>query len=78
MMLQVLEIMVPLLSFYYHEDVRRAAASSLPELLAAAQAAGEAGAPNADATFIKGMVDFIWEPLMTAIRKDPDTEIQGW
>lgn len=36
---EVTDLMVPLLKFYFHEDVRRAAATALPHLLRAAQAA---------------------------------------
>jgi hypothetical protein len=69
--------MVPLLKFYFHEDVRRAAVQALPHLVASAQQAAEAGTPGADAAFVKGMVDFFWEPLMAAIHKEPDTDVQA-
>jgi hypothetical protein len=39
--------MVPLLKFYFHEEVRRAATSALPQLLRATQAAAEKGVPGA-------------------------------
>jgi hypothetical protein len=39
--------MVPLLKFYFHEEVRRAAVAALPHLLRSAQAAAEKGVPGA-------------------------------
>ena len=39
----VVEIMVPLLDFYFHEDVRKAAVASLPDILRAGKAAMEKG-----------------------------------
>jgi hypothetical protein len=44
---QVTQLMVPLLKFYFHEEVRRAATSALPQLLRATQAAAERGVPGA-------------------------------
>lgn len=43
----VTHLMVPLLKFYFHEEVRRAAVSALPHLVRAAQAAAEKGVPGA-------------------------------
>ena len=61
-------IMVPLLKFYYHEDVRIAAAQSLPELLRCAVLAVEAGlTPNA--SLPSQLLDFAWSPLLEAMRK---------
>jgi hypothetical protein len=44
---QVTDLMVPLLKFYFHEEVRRAAVAALPHLLRSAQAAAEKGVPGA-------------------------------
>jgi len=44
---QVTQLMVPLLKFYFHEEVRRAATSALPQLLRATQAAAEKGVQGA-------------------------------
>ena len=70
--------MVPLLKFYFHEEVRSAAAQSLPELLRSASlAAAKAGAAGTapDAAFVRSMLGFMWAPLMEALGKEPDNEI---
>ena len=66
---QVANLMVPLLKFYFHEEVRTAAMSILPELLGAAQGAAEAGMPGASAQYVKQLLDFMWQPFMEAIAK---------
>ena len=50
--MQVTDIMVPLLKFWFHEEVRRAAVQTLPELLRSAVLAKEKGAA-VEPTFIK-------------------------
>lgn len=60
--------MVPLLKFYFHEEVRQAAVQSMPELLRAASLA-VAGGKGPDTGFVKQMLDFIWTPLMEAMHK---------
>lgn len=44
---EVTDLMVPLLKFYFHEEVRRAATTALPNLLRSAQAAADKGVPGA-------------------------------
>lgn len=68
--MQVTAIMVPLLKFYFHEDVRIAAVQSLPELLKSAVLAVEAGLP-ADASLPAQLLDFVWNPLFEALNKVP-------
>ena len=65
---QVTQIMVPLLKFYFHEEVRQAAVQAMPELLRSASLA-VAAARGPDTTFVKQMLDFIWTPLMEAMAK---------
>eukprot|EP00884_Botryococcus_braunii_P020479 jgi/Botrbrau1/7114/Bobra.0165s0131.1 len=72
---QVTNIMVPLLRFYFHEEVRQAAVQSLPALLRCAQLAAKSGNyPMADMGYVKQMLDFMWGPFMEAMTKEPDTE----
>ena len=66
---QVTGIMLPLLKFYFHEEVRQAAVQSLPDLLRSAFLAAQKGLPGADADYVRRMVDFIWAPLMEAMAK---------
>lgn len=47
---EVTDLMVPLLKFYFHEEVRRAAVSALPHLVRAAQSAAEKDMPGAPGT----------------------------
>jgi hypothetical protein len=72
---QVTQLMVPLLKFYFHEEVRRAATSAMPELLRATQAAVDKGVPGASADMVGQMVGFMWEPLVAALKKEPETDL---
>lgn len=71
---QVTDIMVPLLKFWFHEEVRRAAANIIPELLHSAVAAASKGG-NADMSHVKQLLDFIWPPLIEALGKEPDVDV---
>ena len=66
---QVTGIMLPLLKFYFHEEVRQAAVQAMPELLRSAFLAAEKGRPGADMGYVKRMLDFIWPPIMEAMAK---------
>ncbi|KAK3251341.1 Importin-5 [Cymbomonas tetramitiformis] len=74
---EVVQLMVPLLKFYVHEDVRNAAVTALPELLNDAKLALEKGmcAPHHDANWLKAMMDFILVDLCEAVVKEPEVEI---
>ncbi|KAK9821719.1 hypothetical protein WJX81_003315 [Elliptochloris bilobata] len=72
---QVTGIMLPLLKFYFHEEVRQAAVQAMPELLRSAFLAAEKGRPGADMGLVKRMLDFIWPPIMEAMAKEPDMEV---
>lgn len=61
--------MLPLLKFYFHEEVRQAAAQCIPDLLRSAYLAAQKGVPGADASYVQRMVEFIWGPLMDALGK---------
>lgn len=65
---QVTGIMVPLLKFYFNEEVRTAAVQSLPELLRCATAARDAG-KGVDDAFVRSMLEFMWTPLLDAMAK---------
>ncbi len=66
--------MVPLLKFYFHEDVRIAAVQSLPELLRAATLAVEKGS-SPDPSMPAQMLDFFWQPLLDAMHKVCDASL---
>ncbi|WIA40679.1 hypothetical protein OEZ86_004377 [Tetradesmus obliquus] len=72
---EVTDLMVPLLKFYFHEEVRRAAVAALPHLLRSAQAAAEKGVPGASKEFTGQMVSYMWEPLVAAVKKEPEPEL---
>ncbi|PSR95359.1 Importin-5 like [Actinidia chinensis var. chinensis] len=73
---QVAPTMVPLLKFYFHEEVRRAAVSAMPELLRSAKLAVEKGlAQGRNESYIKQLSDYIVPALVEALNKEPDTEI---
>ncbi|KAI8476174.1 MAG: armadillo-type protein [Monoraphidium minutum] len=74
---QVADIMVPLLKFYFHEDVRRAAVQSVPQLLRSADLACERGAPGASREFVSQLFAYTWEPLVAALKKEPEADIQA-
>ena len=59
--------MVPLLRFYFHEEVRTAAMAIMPQLLRAAQAAQEKNLPGASPQYVKQLLDFMWQPFMDSI-----------
>ncbi|KAK4790478.1 hypothetical protein SAY86_017782 [Trapa natans] len=73
---QVASTLVPLLKFYFHEEVRRAAVSAMPELLRSAKLAVEKGlAQGRNEAYIKQLSDYIVPALVEALPKEPDTEI---
>ncbi|KAE8677193.1 Calcium ion binding [Hibiscus syriacus] len=73
---QVAPTLVPLLKFYFHEEVRKAAVSAMPELLCSAKLAVEKGiAQGHSETYIKQLSDYIIPALVEALHKEPDMEI---
>eukprot|EP00262_Sarcandra_glabra_P020966 TRINITY_DN855_c0_g1_i1.p1 TRINITY_DN855_c0_g1~~TRINITY_DN855_c0_g1_i1.p1 ORF type:complete len:1178 (+),score=212.96 TRINITY_DN855_c0_g1_i1:195-3536(+) len=73
---QVAPTLVPLLKFYFHEEVRKAAVSAMPELLRSAKLAVEKGqAPGRDESYVKQLSDYIIPALVEALHKEPETEI---
>lgn len=73
---QVAPTLVPLLKFYFHEEVRKAAVSAMPELLRSAKLAVEkALAQGRNESYIKQLSDYIIPALVEALHKEPDTEI---
>ncbi|KAL4539354.1 hypothetical protein Ndes2437B_g02265 [Nannochloris sp. 'desiccata'] len=71
---QVTQIMVPLLRYYFNEEVRGAAAQALPELL---RSAVESMKKNQGATqaFCVNMAHYMWHPLVEAVAKEGDPDI---
>ncbi|KAG2671458.1 hypothetical protein I3760_14G137000 [Carya illinoinensis] len=75
---QVAPTMVPLLKFYFHEEVRKAAVSAMPELLHSAKLALEKGqAQGRNESYLKQLSDYIIPALVEALHKEPDTEISA-
>ncbi|EYU39259.1 hypothetical protein ABFS82_04G225100 [Erythranthe guttata] len=73
---QVAQTLVPLLKFYFHEEVRKAAVSAMPDLLRSAKLAVEKGiAQGRNETYIKQLSDYIFPALVEALHKEPDTDI---
>ncbi|KAJ8643483.1 hypothetical protein MRB53_005231 [Persea americana] len=73
---QVAPTLVPLLKFYFHEEVRKAAVSAMPELLRSAKLAVEKGlAQGRGESYVKQLTDYIIPALVEALHKEPETEI---
>ncbi|CAN8252385.1 unnamed protein product [Cochlearia groenlandica] len=73
---QVAPILVPLLNFYFHEEVRRAAVSALPELMLSAKLAIAKGTSQGrDLSYLKQLSDYFIPAMLEALHKEPDTEI---
>uniref|UniRef100_A0A1J3DTI8 Importin-5 n=1 Tax=Noccaea caerulescens TaxID=107243 RepID=A0A1J3DTI8_NOCCA len=73
---QVAPTLVPLLKFYFHEEVRRAAVSAMPELMRSAKLAIEKGTSQGrDLSYLKQLSDYIIPAMLEALHKEPDTEI---
>eukprot|EP00798_Chlamydomonas_sp_ICE-L_P025737 gene25737-11397_t len=73
---EVTDIMVPLLKFWFHEEVRRAAVQTIPELLRSAVLAVEKGHCT-EQGFVKQMLEYVWPPLVEALGKEPDVDVQS-
>ena len=62
--------MIPLLKFYFHEEVRQAAVQAVPELLKSVfMAVSEGKANGADMQYVKQMLDYVWQPLIDSMVK---------
>uniref|UniRef100_A0A1I8IFD4 Importin-5 n=1 Tax=Macrostomum lignano TaxID=282301 RepID=A0A1I8IFD4_9PLAT len=66
---QVAQLMVPLLKFYFHDEVRSAACESLPHLLECARSQGP--------TFLGNLWGYIRPSLIAAIGDEPEPEVQA-
>lgn len=64
----VVKLMVPMLKFYFHDNVRTAAAESLPYLLECARIRGP--------QYIQGMWAYILPELLKAIDSEPEQDVQ--
>ena len=62
-----LKIMIPLLKFYFHDDIRVAAAESLPFLLDASRVRG--------GQYMQEMWNFFAPELMKALQSEPEREV---
>ncbi|XP_062212132.1 uncharacterized protein LOC133913097 [Phragmites australis] len=73
---QVATTLVPLLKFYFHEEVRKAAVLAMPELLRSATLAIEKGqAQGRDKSYLKQLSDYIVPALVEAMHKEPEPQI---
>ncbi|XP_031248967.1 importin-5-like [Pistacia vera] len=73
---QVAPTLVPLLKFYFHEEVRKAAVSAMPELLRSAKLAVEKGqSQGRNESYVKQLTDYIIPALVEALHKEPEVEI---
>lgn len=72
---QVTEIMVPLLKFWFHEDIRRAASNILPELLHSAVSAAEKQTSGVSSASVQQLLTLIFPPLIEALGKEPDVDV---
>jgi hypothetical protein len=73
----VADLMLPLLRFYFHEEVRRSAVHCLPQLLSAAARASAASAPGSDPALAPRLLSAFWPALVSALSKEPDADIQS-
>nr|XP_012150540.1 PREDICTED: importin-5 isoform X2 [Megachile rotundata] len=64
---EVVQLMVPMLKFYFHDGVRTAAAASLPYLLDCAKIKGP--------QYLEGMWAYICPDLLKAIDTEPESEV---
>ena len=71
---EVVRIFTPLMQFYYHEEVRMAAASAVPELLKAAQEAVEKGCGK-DQAWVAQLLEFTFGPLLQAMKIEPEPAV---
>jgi hypothetical protein len=71
---QVTQISVPLLKFYFNEEVRSASAQTLPELLRCAVLAWRKGL-GPDEAFVRNMLGFMWPALIEAVTKEDDPDV---
>ncbi|GHP09304.1 hypothetical protein PPROV_000804100 [Pycnococcus provasolii] len=72
----VCTIMIPLLQFYFHEDVRKAAVQCIPELLVCVKKAVELKTtPGADATYLQNFFGLVMDKLLEVCPKEPEVEI---
>ncbi|CAD7695704.1 unnamed protein product [Ostreobium quekettii] len=71
---EVTDIMVPLLKFYFHEDVRKAAVQAMPDLLQSVVVAANKS-NGANMPFVKEMLDYIWPNMMQSMSKEMDLDV---
>ncbi|KAI5436238.1 hypothetical protein KIW84_022633 [Lathyrus oleraceus] len=73
---QVASTLVPLLKFYFHEEVRKAAVSAMPVLWSSVKLAIEKGqSQGRDTAYLKQLSDYIIPNLVEALHKEPEVEI---
>ena len=70
------KIMVPLLQFYYHDEVRGAAVSCMPELIKCTVAYVQSNPSPGAANAAREMSSIIVDKLVESIIREPEVEIQ--
>lgn len=69
----VAKIMVPLVKFIYHDEVRSAAVTCMPELIKCAMEAAKM--QQCDANYLRSLLDFVMKSLLEAVKVEPDVEV---
>jgi len=71
---EVSKLLVPLMSFFYHDGVRLASLSTMAMLLESTKLHLDKH-PNQDRQILKELFNFIWPALITAVKEEKDTEV---
>jgi hypothetical protein len=72
---QTASIMVPLMSYMLHDDVRNYACACAPDLFDSAVKAMKAGVANATPDYVRGIFGRIIETMLKCFKEEPDAEI---
>ena len=68
-------IMVPLLQFYYHDEVRSAAVTCMPELIKCTVKFAEDN-PGSDTSAVTELAQRVYDKLIESIIREPEVQLQ--